>query len=99
MVGDSLQSKKAEVIELNVSMTDSMREIQASILRCMEACLQEIKKANYNELDMEDWNVDSALHQSFDVIIRRQLDPIWHRVGYTTKQLVGDLKELRRMLK
>lgn len=98
-VSESLQAKKAEVIELNIAMTDSMREIQACILRCIEACLSEIKKHNSKELDIEDWNVESALHQSFDVIIRAQLSPIWHRVSSTTKQLVGDLNELRKMLK
>ena len=30
--------------------------------------------------------------------MRRQLDPVWHRVGPRTKQLVGDLATLRRLL-
>lgn len=98
-VTDSLESKKSDVVELNVAMTDAMREIQASILRCMEACLGEIKKGNSKDLDIEDWNVESALHQSFDIIIRRHLEPVWHRVSLKTKQLVGDLKQLRQMLK
>jgi len=42
--------------------------------------------------------VEKALFKSFDVIIRRQLDPIWHRVNSKTKQLVGDLKTLRNLL-
>lgn len=31
--------------------------------------------------------------------MRRQLDPIWHRVSAKTKQLVGDLTTLRNLLK
>lgn len=42
--------------------------------------------------------MEKALFKSFDVIIRRQLDPIWHRVSSKTKQLVGDLKTLRNLL-
>ncbi len=30
--------------------------------------------------------------------MRRQLDPVWHKVGPKTKQLVGDLGTLRRLL-
>lgn len=50
------------------------------------------------ELDIDDFTVEKALFKSFDVIIRRQLDPIWHRVSSKTKQLVGDLKTLRNLL-
>ncbi|GJJ69930.1 DNA excision repair protein ERCC-4 [Entomortierella parvispora] len=50
------------------------------------------------EIDVDDFTVEKALFKSFDVIIRRQLDPIWHRVSSKTKQLVGDLKTLRNLL-
>ncbi|RAL59169.1 hypothetical protein DID88_006725 [Monilinia fructigena] len=70
--------KKAEVIELEVSMSDSMRDIQNAIMECVEVSIGELKKSN-SGLDMEDWNVDSALHKQFDMVIRRQLDPVWHR--------------------
>ncbi|KAF8247417.1 DNA repair protein [Wilcoxina mikolae CBS 423.85] len=97
-VAESLEIKKPEVIELNVTMTEAMQQIQTSILQCIETSLSEIKKGNSKELDVEDWNVESALHKMFDVIVRRQLDPVWHRVSWKTKQIVGDLKELREML-
>ncbi|KAI9641818.1 DNA repair protein RAD16 [Ciborinia camelliae] len=89
--------KKAEVIELEVSMSDSMRDIQNAIMECVEVSVGELKKSN-SGLDMEDWNVDSALHKQFDIVVRRQLDPVWHRVSWKTKQIVNDLTVLRRML-
>ncbi len=49
-------------------------------------------------LEMDDWNLDSALLKNFDVIVRRQLDPNWHRVSWKTKQIVGDLTVLRGLL-
>ncbi|KAJ4298537.1 DNA repair protein RAD16 [Collariella sp. IMI 366227] len=89
--------KKAEVIELEVPMTESMREIQNSVMECVEVSIHELKKSNTG-LEMDDWNLDSALLKNFDVIVRRQLDPNWHRVSWKTKQIVGDLTVLRGML-
>ncbi|KAH8153964.1 uncharacterized protein LAJ45_01731 [Morchella importuna] len=96
-VAKSLEVKQAEVVELEVAMTDSMREIQTAVLECIEVSISELKKGN-TVLDMEDWNMDSALHKSFDIIIRRQLDPVWHRVSWKTRQIVNDLTVLRGIL-
>ena len=97
-VAKSLEGQKqAEVIELEVPMTESMRDIQNAILECVEVSISELKKAGTG-LDLDDWTLDSALHRSFDVIIRRQLDPIWHRVSYRTRQIVNDLTVLRSVL-
>ncbi|VBB73513.1 Putative DNA repair protein rad16 [Podospora comata] len=89
--------KKAEVIELEVPMTNAMRGIQVAIMECVEVSIHELKKGNTG-LEMEDWNLDSALLKNFDVLVRRQLDPNWHRVSWKTKQIVGDLTVLRGML-
>jgi DNA excision repair protein ERCC-4 len=89
--------KKAEVIELEVPMTDAMRDIQNAIMECVEVSIGELKKGN-SGLEMEDWNIDSALHKNFDSIVRRQLDPVWHRVSWKTKQIVNDLTVLRGLL-
>ncbi|KAL9101201.1 MAG: hypothetical protein Q9163_003519 [Psora crenata] len=97
-VAKSLEGrKKAEVIELEVAMTDGMRDIQNAILECVEVSIGELRKADTG-LELEDWTLDSALHKSFDIIVRRQLDPIWHRVSYRTRQIVNDLSVLRSLL-
>ena len=97
-VAQSLEGKKkAEVIELEVPMTDAMKQIQAAIMECVEVSIHELKKGN-SGLEMEDWNLDSALLKNFDVVVRRQLDPNWHRVSWKTKQIVNDLTVLRGML-
>ncbi|KAL1968663.1 hypothetical protein VTN77DRAFT_1489 [Rasamsonia byssochlamydoides] len=97
-VAESLEGRrKAEVIELEVPMTDKMKEIQNAVLECVEISISELKKANTG-LDMEDWTVESALHKNFDVAIRRQLDPIWHRVSFRTRQIASDLTVLRAIL-
>ncbi|PNS14061.1 DNA repair protein rad16 [Sphaceloma murrayae] len=97
-VAKSLEGKrKAEVIELEVPMTDPMREIQNAVLECITVSIGELKKGNPG-LDMEDWNEDTALHKNFDAIVRRQLNPVWHRTSFRTKQIVRDLALLRSIL-
>ncbi|KAJ6113297.1 hypothetical protein N7523_006614 [Penicillium sp. IBT 18751x] len=97
-VAESLEGhRKAEVIELEVPMSGKMREIQNAVLECVEISIAELRKANTG-LDMEEWTLDSALHRNFDVSIRRQLDPIWHRVSFRTRQIVSDLTDLRGIL-
>ncbi|KAH8662266.1 DNA repair protein rad16 [Xylariales sp. PMI_506] len=97
-VAASLEGKKrAEVIELEVPMTEAMKEIQTAVMECVEVSIHELKKSNTG-LEMEDWNLDSALLKNFDVMVRRQLDPNWHRVTWKTKQIVSDLTVLRSML-
>ncbi|KUL91940.1 hypothetical protein ZTR_01228 [Talaromyces verruculosus] len=97
-VAESLEGRrKAEVIELEVPMTDKMKDIQNAVMECVETSVSELKKAN-SGLDMEDWTLDSALHKNFDVAIRRQLDPIWHRVSFRTRQIANDLTVLRAIL-
>ena len=97
-VAKSLEGlKKAEVIELEIPMTDGMQDIQNAILECVEVSINELKKADTG-LELEDWALDSALHRSFDVIVKRQLDPIWHRVSWRTRQIVNDLTVLRSIL-
>ena len=97
-VAKSLEGrKKAEVIELEVPMTDSMKDIQNAVLECVEVSISELRKAGTG-IELDDWTLDSALHKSFDAIVRRQLDPIWHRVSYRTRQIVNDLTVLRSIL-
>lgn len=97
-VARSLEGKKkAEVIELEVPMTDAMKDIQNAIMECVEVSIHELKKGN-SGLEMDDWNLDSALLKNFDVMVRRQLDPNWHRVSWKTRQIVNDLTVLRGLL-
>ncbi|KAK4508724.1 hypothetical protein PRZ48_002463 [Zasmidium cellare] len=97
-VAKSLEGKrKAEVIELEVPMTDLMKDIQNAVMECVDASISELKKGN-SGLEMDDWNLDSALHRNFDSMIRRQLDPVWHRTSYKTRQTVRDLGLLRQIL-
>ncbi|KAG2127704.1 hypothetical protein DEU56DRAFT_982692 [Suillus clintonianus] len=67
------------------------------MLQCMNVTLSELKRSN-KTLELDDLNVESAYFRFFDAVVPRQLDPVWHKVGPRTKQLVSDLATLRRLL-
>ncbi|KAF7062704.1 hypothetical protein CFC21_069278 [Triticum aestivum] len=91
-----LERSPPEVIDVRVPMTHPMVGIQAAILDAMDACLKELRRTY--KVDVEDLTIDKGLFKSFDEIVRRQLDPIWHTLGKKTKQLVADLRTLRKLL-
>jgi DNA excision repair protein ERCC-4 len=54
--------------------------------------------ASCGQLDVEELTVENGLFKSFDTIIKKQLETIWHQVGPKTKQLISDLGTLRNLL-
>ena len=96
-IKESLDHKTPDIVELHQEMTDSMSEIHGAIVQCMTTTLAELKRAN-TMLDLDDLSIDNAYFRSFDMVVRRILDPVWHKVGPRTKQLVSDLATLRRLL-
>ncbi|WOL19793.1 DNA repair endonuclease UVH1 isoform X1 [Canna indica] len=96
LVSNDLERTPPEVVDIRVPMSSAMKGIQTAVLGAMDACLKELRKTN--KVDVEDLTVENGLFKSFDEIVRRQLDPIWHTLGKKTKQLVSDLKTLRKLL-
>ncbi|KAJ3100885.1 hypothetical protein HDU97_001875 [Phlyctochytrium planicorne] len=90
-------SGQIELAEVRVPMTDKMRKIQSAIVQCIDASLTDLKKSN-RTIDPDELTVENALFKSFDVVIRSQLDPFWHKIGTRTKQIISDLATLRRLL-
>ncbi|PHT92856.1 DNA repair endonuclease UVH1 [Capsicum annuum] len=95
-VSQDLERDPPEVVDIRVPMSTYMIGIQKAVIEVMDACLKEMRKTN--KVDVEDLTVENGLFKSFDEIVRRQLDPIWHTLGKRTKQLVSDLKTLRKLL-
>ncbi|GJE89027.1 DNA repair protein [Phanerochaete sordida] len=95
-VSETLGRDRA-VLQFSVDMTEYMFEIHVAIVQCMSTTLTELKRSN-TQLDLDDLKVENAYFKSFDAIVRRQLDSVWHKVGPKTKQLVSDLSTLRRLL-
>ncbi|ODN80790.1 hypothetical protein L202_02941 [Cryptococcus amylolentus CBS 6039] len=92
-----LSSRRADVVEMYIPMTDLMRQCQDAITECMEAMLVELKRDHSLNLDLEDINVRNAQFKNFDTIVRMKLKPVWHKVGAKTKIHVAALAELRNL--
>ncbi|OBZ77924.1 hypothetical protein A0H81_01639 [Grifola frondosa] len=103
--GDRLTPTSAEAFivrlypqaaELHQDMAESMAD---AIVQCMTT-------TSLNRNAQTPWRVLSSYYgiatvlivTSFDMIVRRVLDPVWHKVGLRTKQLVSNLATLRRLL-
>lgn len=95
-VSQELEQDPPDDVDIRVPMSKYMMGIQKAIIEVMGACLKEMRKTN--KVDVEDLTAENGLFKSFDEIVRRQLDPIWHTLGKQTKQLFSDLKTLRKLL-
>lgn len=69
-----------EVIECEQELTESMGAVQRDVVDIMDACLVEVRKAN--KMDFSELTLEGALHQHFDQIVRKQLNPVWHKVAF-----------------
>eukprot|EP00002_Diphylleia_rotans_P028659 TRINITY_DN5790_c0_g1_i9.p1 TRINITY_DN5790_c0_g1~~TRINITY_DN5790_c0_g1_i9.p1 ORF type:complete len:868 (-),score=195.83 TRINITY_DN5790_c0_g1_i9:150-2753(-) len=95
-VCESLEQNEPEVVEVELSLTPSMLQIQNLVIEMMDSCLAELRKSK--KVDLKETTVKNSLFKSFDSIIRGQLDPIWHTLSMKVKTLVSDIKTLRKLL-
>lgn len=96
-VDQSLQNASGQLVELEVRQTPKMASLTKAILEAMNACLNELKRRN-KSIDTSELDMQNALFKSFDYIIWKQLEPMWHNVSSHTKQLIRDLRTLRSIL-
>ncbi|PWN19517.1 hypothetical protein BCV69DRAFT_284143 [Microstroma glucosiphilum] len=92
-----LGERKADVVELHQPLSRSMKRIQDSIVECLDATLNEVKRS-VSGVEVEEYTLENAIFRAFDVIVERQLQPRWHQLSNKMKRLVNDLKKLRHLL-
>ncbi|KAK9309706.1 hypothetical protein QLX08_000705 [Tetragonisca angustula] len=97
LVNSSLEQHKPDVIELHIKITPKMLNIQTSLLDVMNYIIKELKRLN-KYLDLDDLTVENAIAKKFHKQLQSQLDPVWHQLSSTSKQLISDLKMLRALL-
>ncbi|KAI9923079.1 hypothetical protein PsorP6_000256 [Peronosclerospora sorghi] len=96
-INSCLEKHQPEVYEIEVALSPSMKIMQEALLVALQATIKELQRST-KALDAADLTMDKALAKSFSISIRRQLDPLWHKLPVKTKQLVGDLSTLRQLL-
>lgn len=88
-----------EVIELNLPMSETMKEMQFDIMDLIDMCLKELAKTNTTFLyDSDQLNVENAINHSFDGFLKHRFDGIWHQLGVRAKRLIQDIRFLRHLL-
>lgn len=86
------------VTEINTKLSYKMNKIQSALLSCIQACLLELRRHN-GELADEYWDMENVHDPDFVLRIRLSVESQWHRLTYTTKQLIYDLGTLTDLLK
>ncbi|KAL3151984.1 hypothetical protein ABBQ32_001106 [Trebouxia sp. C0010 RCD-2024] len=94
-VKDSLEKHECELVEMWLHLSPPMSAIYDAISDLMDSCVKELRKSN--KIDTSQLTLEHGLFKSFDDIVRRQLDSVWHTVSPKTKQLVQDLRTLRAL--
>ena len=92
-VKEDLDVAPPDVVELRQPLSENVLKIQEAIVSVMDSCLQELKKSRF--IDTSDLTLENGLFKSFDLILQRQLDQVWHVAPRRLKQIVYDLKTLR----
>lgn len=89
-------SSEPPLEELHQHVTPSLELIQAAIMSVMDSLLKEIRKSNA-KIDCSELTPESGLFRSFDMSLKRQLDPLWTTLTRRTRQLAADLSTLSRL--
>lgn len=90
-------SQRTTVTEVNVRLSAKMTKIQSAILSCLQACLQELRRHNPT-IDSEYWDMENVHDNDFVLKVRLSLESQWHRISWTSKQLIYDLATLKDLL-
>lgn len=97
-ISSSLNSRQGnKVIEVKVSLTNSMSQIQFGLFECLKKCTEELNRKN-PALALESWNADNCLHPNFLKSLYAVLTPNWHRISFESKQLLKDIGTLKKLL-
>ncbi len=62
-----------------------MSAIYEAITDLLTLCLAELKKSR--NIDTSDMNIEQGLFKSFDDMVRRQMDAVWHTAPPKVKQV------------
>ena len=95
---ESMKDIHGAIVQCMTTTLAELKRSNATVRQQLSVHSKLLTPCLWLQLDLDDLNVENAYFRSFDAIVRRQLDPVWHKVGLKTKQLVADLATLRRLL-
>jgi DNA excision repair protein ERCC-4 len=98
IVKNDLESRPPEVVVCSQPMTESMVRIQTHLLAIITLCVSEVKRANLQSDVREQFTLDRVLTRQFEQTVAQSITPKWYSIGARTKQLISDIRALRRLL-
>ncbi|GAM28145.1 hypothetical protein SAMD00019534_113210, partial [Acytostelium subglobosum LB1] len=95
----TLDKTQLDLLELHTPMTESMVNIEKSLLETIQQAMVQLQKQNKNwdKSGAPAVNVDDGLFSSFDSMVQNQLKPIWGDINKRSKHLISNIKELRML--
>jgi DNA excision repair protein ERCC-4 len=103
-IRDELEVPNAiHVTELQPTLTKRQVEIQSALAVLVMQCLRQLKQqtghlVSWATMGHDGLSVENCVvPEHFDRAVSRQLEPHWHRLSPTVKQLVQDLRTLRTL--
>jgi DNA excision repair protein ERCC-4 len=98
IVKHDLEARPPEVVVCSQPMTESMVRIQKHLLAIITLCVSEVKRANLQADVREQFTLDRVLTREFEETVRQSITPKWYSIGARTKQMINDIRSLRRLL-
>lgn len=92
------EEKNSSVIEVRVSMTNTMSQIEFGLIGCLKRCIAELNRKN-PELARDWWTSEHMLEPNFLKSIDAVMMPNWHRISHESKQLIKDIRYLKNLTK
>lgn len=90
-------SVTSDVIEIQLRLSEEMRDIQSNLLDLVTWSVGEIKRM-VPQLNDEDIAVETALTKGFEKIVSAYVDPVWNTINSKSKEIMNDLKVFRLLL-
>ncbi|KAL4715488.1 hypothetical protein ACJJTC_009114 [Scirpophaga incertulas] len=92
-----MKRRQPEVVELHVTLTTNVEQIQISLIDIMNYTVKQLKSIN-KTLDLQEITTENCLTKKFHKILQTQLDCVWHQLSTRTKEYIQDLKILRTLI-
>lgn len=104
-VKEELDGSGLEIEELVLKPSQRTTIVQMALVSLIESCLKELVKLNpfletvsFGQEGESMATLGALLGRQFDVLVKQQLEPVWHQIGFRTRQLVTELATLRALL-
>ncbi|GAA93837.1 uncharacterized protein L969DRAFT_92247 [Mixia osmundae IAM 14324] len=97
LIKKDLETRKADLAELCVGLSEAMQEIQQAIFECMTATINELKRSHLT-IDIESFTLEHALVPRFDEVARAQVYSSGGKSSGNTAGLLDDIRTLRGLL-